>query len=132
MKKKIKKTVEMPKKTLKALIDSIKHWERMQKNPDCGETPYGCECALCNLHYAIEDSCAECPVSLKTGQDDCKGSPWSDARFAWESHETSRGKVEWSKAATKMIKFLKSLLPEAKAPKAKSKTPKAKPKAKKS
>ena len=72
----------MNKKTLKALEESIAHWERMQDDPDCGAEPSGTDCPLC-ARFGGEERCYGCFVAV----------------------------AEWRRQATREIQFLRSLLP---------------------
>jgi hypothetical protein len=118
--------VTMSDATLKALRESIAHWERMQAKWDCGEEPYGDDCALCRRFYEYDapdgDTCTGCPVMVRTGEHGCEGSPWYAARVAWSNlknyGENPKGErlQHWQAMAQKQIEFLRSLLPEASAP----------------
>jgi len=108
----------MKKKTLKAIKDSIKHWERIAAFKE-GEIPNSYQCALCQAF----PTCIDCPVAIKTGQDLCEGTPYDDALISFEDcddinyddtlkpKEIEKRKKRLAKDANKQIKFLKSLLP---------------------
>ena len=105
----------MDKRTLKALKESIKKWEKIVagKGGDRG----GGNCALCELF--AEEGCIDCPVYIKTGKCDCSDTPYVE----WHDHQTNNHfdgfseiyKIECPKCkelAQKELEFLKSLLPE--------------------
>ena len=71
---------------LRALDDSIAHWERLR---DCktkkeldDEGVGGVACALC-LQFQVNSQCTECPVHLVTGKQLCVGTPYVDAFSAY-------------------------------------------------
>jgi hypothetical protein len=101
----------MNTKTLKALNDSIAHWERMRDNPNGEDRPGRRQCALCGLfNRNFADGCAGCPVKAKTGEVGCAGTPYEHANaiFGFGANRS------WRKAAQAEINFLKSLLPKTK------------------
>ena len=80
----------MDAETAEALEESIEHWDENARR-----TVFDANCifseayALCNRFCDREDykDCDGCPVSLRTGQPECRGSPWYDVRKAlseWE------------------------------------------------
>lgn len=108
---------------IKALQDSIKHWEEnlAVKHPD--DIKLGGEhCACCLAFHTCgneDNHCPGCPVA-EAGHEGCMGSPYFDAvdaAYDWKTLVGSRlsaikAKKEWQKAAQAEIDFLKSLLPE--------------------
>ena len=84
-----------------ALDDSIRKWEFLVEHPDTSNDSE--TCALCHLYYGDDDddrddewqNCDGCPVFEKTGQRDCRGTPW---KFLPDQEE-----------AEAMLTFLKSL-----------------------
>jgi len=107
----------MNKATAKALEQSIKHWERMRDGKrhktkddtdnsiDGLEVPMAEDCALCRKFDC--QICEGCPVMNKTGKDNCDGSPYWKARYAF--NERGVDSPEFKAAAQKMIDFLESL-----------------------
>lgn len=69
-----------------ALLESIAHWERMRdgqritsRSIEQYETPFSCDCPLCDL-YHMGGTCDEgCPIRADTGKDKCNGTTWSKA-----------------------------------------------------
>ena len=102
----------MTSKVLRALKASIAHWKRMRDDPECGDTPSGLECPLCNLFDG--PLCGRCPVKRRTGFTGCHGTPWMYANAAFDHRHDSRYCLDWTNAATAEIKFLESLLPPVK------------------
>lgn len=106
----------MNKKTLKALEESIAHWERMRDDPDCGEEPSGTDCPLC-ARFGGEERCYGCPVYDRTLRRNCEGSPLADAVVARylavraSPADKFVAVAEWRRQATREIQFLRSLLP---------------------
>jgi len=104
----------MNKKTLKALKESIKKWEKIVSGE--GEDRGGENCALCEMF--AEDECIDCPVYIKTGEHSCGGTPYIE----WRNHQsyhlytTEEGFVvrcsKCKELAQRELEFLKSLLPE--------------------
>ena len=106
--------------TLKALKDSIKHWEqnyrrRLPKNVVVGPGA----CALCVLftnEYTTIRACGSCPVGNKTGVTLCINTPYAEAAQAhsvWSKQPDSFvAKFDWLQVCLEEIDFLKSLLPE--------------------
>ncbi len=100
----------MEKITLKALRQSIQHWERMVKNGYLGaDQPTGGQCALCRR---FDGACMlkgeKCPVYEVAGRWGCTSTPFNAACDAWERNDADAFKA----AAQKEVDFLKSLLPE--------------------
>jgi len=104
-------SVAMDAETLKALRGSIAKWERVVSTGASG-TSYA-DCALCALFWAAD--CIGCPVSQRTGESHCDGSPFED--YMSERHELRLGSKERTsdpavkEAAERELAFLKSLLP---------------------
>lgn len=107
----------MKKKTKRALEESIAHWDRLRtgkRQPDEGIS--GSDCALCQRFVlsekAVYGACMRksgelCPIHERTGDTECRGSP-----YVWASHA---GGIEgldskaFKREARKMHKFLISL-----------------------
>lgn len=121
------KARKWPKKVEDAIKKSIKHWENMEKDRDCGETPDGVECPLCDMfreNHLMAD-CDGCPVEKKSHSLYCYGTPYETAAIAFDELEFegsrnikgTKGKKfmadlekRWKEAARREIEFLKSLL----------------------
>ncbi len=108
----------MKKETAKALEDSIAHWERMRGFE--GVEEFDKEsigdryCDLCQLF--LHWGCLNCPVSEKSGEMSCKKTPYPSAEIAfkrWLRKGTKKYRTIWRRAATREIKFLKSLREES-------------------
>ena len=110
----------MDKKTLKALKGSIQKWEKIVKGKGVDKGSYNCP--LCKLF--VKYRCVGCPVSLKTKDGSCTGTPYDE----WEDHFFSEHEDYWNdqtdkelglkcqcdtcrEIAQKEVDFLKSLLP---------------------
>jgi hypothetical protein len=99
--------------TLKALKESIAHWERILigKDRSLGRSA----CALCGK---FTDDCQaprsheRCPVD-KTGKQSCYGSPYTDFSRAWLKNQGAHTE-ETIILAWKELEFLRSLLPKNK------------------
>ena len=88
------------------LRDSLDHWWRlMTYTAKEGESWYGNDCALCKRYNTRDNECDGCPVKEYTGQAQCYGTPYYDARDEMEDRGTRRG-------AADMFYFLLSLMPE--------------------
>lgn len=113
--------------TLKALQDSITHWEN-NATPGKFEGIHSATCALCtrfNWRYDNLGSGADpdinctrldgeqCPVMLNTTKSGCAGTPWRAV-----SHQAIIGPpgteqfTEFHEAARNMVTFLENLLPK--------------------
>lgn len=102
---------------LEPLLESIAHWRRMATTDvvkEGNESPIGSECALCEKYVDNEPTCHGCPVNFKTGMVRCFGTPYGDARMAWE--EANDDKTDdyllFKQLAMKELEFLESLVPE--------------------
>ena len=92
--------------TLRALDESIAHWERLAFGPRRpGESIEAGECALCALFFA--EVCYGCPVRERTGLRYCSGSPYVFARQAREDYGLDSG--EFHTAARAELEFLRAL-----------------------
>jgi hypothetical protein len=107
------------RKTEAALEGSIKHWQEnvAAETPDDASTDAS-DCALCLVFQPkdgpVLDACKGCPVSAKTGELYCHGTPYYGASLAcimWKSHRGKRTKQKWRKAAQAELDFLISLRP---------------------
>ena len=99
---------------MKALEDSIKHWERLasgKRRP--GERHMCSSCALCKKFLSPLD-CGNCPVKKRTGEDGCKGSPWDECDRAHAATLGDYNSPQFKTAAKKMLKFLRSLRKDVK------------------
>lgn len=114
---------KMPKRTLKALLASIAHWEGVVECPST--TIIGVDhCALCQLfhpsagpkqrsRYCADPStmCEGCPVRDATGRGGCGGTPYGACE---RLDPTAEAEADLFLAAAKAeLSFLQSLLPEA-------------------
>jgi hypothetical protein len=105
----------MNRQTLKALKGSIKKWELIVRGESVDKGIRNCP--LCELFW--KKDCKGCPVSDKTGDVYCNGSPYS----RWEkcsdllrnaealNWECAVGGSKSRRIAKAELKFLKSLLP---------------------
>jgi hypothetical protein len=102
----------MDEGTLDALKRSIVAWQEKAAAYSLeGLTIGRTSCPLCdrfNTSTGLEDSCGGCPVSERTGNPYCRGTPYDKARVAY--HEGAIG--DFRVAAQEEVAFLKSLLPE--------------------
>jgi len=87
-----------------ALQHSIEHWADMLKpeNWQGVEEPRAMFCACCK---AFE--CEDCPICQYTGQDDCEGTPFYDARTAWLRKEQEDFKQYGGSMVSLMVHILK-------------------------
>ena len=122
----LKEIVEV--RTIKALKESIEHWERMSKYKDIDhtETPNSDDCALCDLFLNSglrlvlnqlyhRKECINCPVYAKTGHAGCRATPYEAVTEYWESFTCNKQDFDakiWKKLCDDEIKFLKDLLPK--------------------
>jgi hypothetical protein len=96
----------MTPKTLKALRESIAHWDRLAAGKERkGEKPNSQHCALCALFHS--DGCDGCPVRKRTGVPYCIKTPFRNAFLTFNT-------VLFQSHALKELEFLKSLLPKRK------------------
>lgn len=102
---------EMDKSTLKALLGSIRKWEKIVSGK--GEDKEDENCPLCIMF--LDDECTGCPVKLATASG-CKDSPYKEWSFHFHiDHRGDSKKVicpECKILAIKELKFLISLLPD--------------------
>jgi hypothetical protein len=102
----------MDDRTLEALKASIAKWERNAR----AETPAEYltathHCPLCDLFYWKSD-CHGCPVSMRTAERNCWGTPYIEASKAKYEWWEGTGTAEQAHAAARAeVSFLKSLLP---------------------
>lgn len=98
----------MNKETRKALLGSIKKWEKIR---DMKETDKGADnCPLCVMFYRA--GCYGCPISLKAGLSHCRDTPyekWSKnkKKYKKDLSISATGK----RLAQAEVDFLRSLLP---------------------
>lgn len=105
----------MNKKTLRELKNSIDHWERFSTgNSDEGEQIYSEDCPLCYvfLNYKSLFPCKKCPIYIKTKRKFCRGTPWHNIRNIYEKVNYNKNSPKFKHSASKMVNFLKSLLPK--------------------
>ena len=108
----------MSKWTLKALKGSIRKWERIVAGT--GVDKEASDCPLCELYkhdvFITDTDCQNCPVSQKTGNPYCEGSPYDDWRRMPTYHDVPipdmSHSIRANQIAQKELEFLKSLLPE--------------------
>lgn len=105
----------MTKKVIRAVKQSIKHWERMvtyarkrdkethysDMKGDIGETTGTEDCALCQYY---KESCDDCPLSIEYGE--C-----GEERNAYNKAINAETWGDFVKAGDHMLRQLKSLLP---------------------
>lgn len=101
---------------LKALRESIAHWERNVAAETPEDVRLGAEnCACCAAVYDnIESDCIGCPIHEKTGKSYCVGTPYEKADvafFSWLHKNTDATRDAWRVAAQAELDFLRSLLP---------------------
>ena len=69
----------MNQETLTALVGSILKWDTIALG--CGRDEAGNNCPLCVLSgKSSAISCMDCPIALKTGEDQCNQTPYWDIR----------------------------------------------------
>jgi hypothetical protein len=93
--------MNMDAETLEALNTSIAKWKDRAKGNYAPAIPENC--ALCTLFY--HHGCRDCPVSERTGDDCCSGTPLDGYGDADDQHRM--------KIAAREVEFLKSLLPDS-------------------
>lgn len=93
--------------TLIALQGSIEKWEALVADPDKEEKGVN-DCPLCAFFYQRYYCHDECPVKARTGQDFCKGSPYSDWIRASDLGYSTDMLRSWAQTE---LNFLISLLP---------------------
>ena len=101
----------MNKHTLAALKGSILKWKKIVAGTsfDSG----GSNCPLCLLFAQRQLSCSGCPVYEKTGEAECRDTPykrWQSAGGYYRTANTAALKA----AARAELRFLQSLLPKPK------------------
>lgn len=98
----------MDERTLRALNESIAHWQRYADGfgKEEGEPLVG-NCSLCRLFY--HHNCSGCPIRETTGRINCRGTVYGDAFDAY--HEHGPTSPQFIDKANIMFEFLKSLLP---------------------
>jgi hypothetical protein len=115
-------------KTLKALLESIDHWDRLAAGKPNPREKVGWEdCALCALFLnppcpTDVERCTGCPVRNRTGRKYCHGSPYDAAEQIAIPDISNQGApqilntVEFIEAAKLELEFLRSLLPDTNDP----------------
>lgn len=90
---------------------SIQHWQRLASG-DLSEYPDAENCALCHRYAENKDpKCRGCPVAENTGQINCHGTPYYEARRRYRSATCGDSKAleDFKQAAQKEVDFLISL-----------------------
>lgn len=102
-----KRKAAVTARTLKALKESIAHWDRHANGTAApNEGIRSSDCSLCSLF--VFNFCKGCPVAIKTQKTLCRGTPWREA--AEEYYKGENFKVK----AKEMADFLRGLLPKGK------------------
>ena len=102
----------MNAKTLKALKDSIAHWDRMANGVSrISEEPSSRHCALCVL-FINNPECAGCPVAKAAHISHCGNTPYFEAEHWFSQHGKRHPKFK--AVALGELAFLRSLLPKRK------------------
>lgn len=70
-----------------ALWASIEHWLENWQDPDQAN-PMGDTCPCCEAFYDAH-GCKRCPIYQHTGESDCDGTPWDQARNTWRKYLTA-------------------------------------------
>jgi hypothetical protein len=99
----------MDSKTLKALKNSIRHWEdnvSRAKKSKCIDTSL-ISCALCRMFYCCD--CRGCPVYKKSHYKYCGHTYYYSVRKLIDNGSVDD--IKLVKACKKELNFLKSLLP---------------------
>lgn len=96
------------------LEKSIEHWERLASGNRYPDEADDCEsCALCETFLHNQAGwCFGCPVAIAVNDIGCKGTPYTEASIAGQSHGLDS--AEFKSAALLELEFLKSLLPKDK------------------
>ena len=103
------KTFKWSEKQKKALLGSIRKWQRISNGLDTDKGVNSCPC--CKLWNTDDNDCKGCPISAFTKQTFCDGSPYE----IWERDEyymTNDPKeipVEGIEIATSELNFLRAL-----------------------
>jgi hypothetical protein len=117
----------MKKVTLKALKQSIAHWERMAAGKaSLGENPVAEHCALCQrfgfwVDCQLPHDGERCPVAVKAVAADCNNTPYMKVHnllpnrpllMRNSDYEYLKNTPKFKEAAQEEVEFLKSLLPD--------------------
>lgn len=104
---------------MKALEESIKHWERLSECETLAEIALegitGDDCALCSQYADIQGTCDNCPVAEKAEFHSCINTPYGEAYACFydaEHHNREFSLAEWKPLALAELNFLKSLREE--------------------
>lgn len=105
------KAPKMTKETLKALLDSVAHWDRLASGTRSRLESIGTkDCALCNrFFHGPEGLCDKCPVKLATGEILCQNTPFRRASENCAKYGISSS--QFMNSAKLQYNFLVSLLP---------------------
>jgi phosphoribosyl-dephospho-CoA transferase len=96
----------MPRSTLMALKQSIKHWEENASITELADAGIlSSDCALCKKFF--RNSCRGCLVYERTKKKLCMGTPYDKASEAKRKNDLEAFLL----AAREEVEFLKSLLP---------------------
>ena len=99
--------------TEKALLESIKHWQRNVSAPVHQISISGRDCALCNAFRTYDEGdCEGCPVERKAGKTLCDGSPYQKVDTALERFMDCRKPADETAlraAILQELQFLKDL-----------------------
>lgn len=105
-------------KAIKALEDSIAHWQRLTDNKATSkDLPVGgTTCALCKLYYATDvRPCFSCPVKIKTGRSSCINTPYIRAASSYViAKNKPGGRAQARKDGQAEVNFLKEVLRDVK------------------
>lgn len=105
-------------KAIKALEDSIAHWQRLTDNKATSkDLPVGgTTCALCKLYYATDvRPCFSCPVKIKTGRASCINTPYIKAASSYTTAANKPGgRAQARKDGQAEVDFLKEVLRDVK------------------
>lgn len=103
----------MNTETLKALNESIRHWQAYADGRWKEEgMPTSDNCALCllfNTKSTVDNPCIGCPVMAKTKLSICQETPWRKVCSAVMEHGVDS--PQFIEAAKEELEFLKSLIP---------------------
>lgn len=97
---------------MEALEKSIQHWKKNVEAEDPHDVSVSAgDCALCRIF--LRENCNGCPVKKRTGQNQCRATPYERAHWAWETWlnypNDGEAKAAWREAAQIELNFLESL-----------------------
>ena len=79
----------MNEETLVALKGSIKKWEDIRDGREDDLGPRNCP--LCQLFFYQSPQCVDCPVKEHTGEDCCRGTPYTVYRSFQDDYRYDHG-----------------------------------------